>query len=167
LADESSKPHQHRYEKVVTAPTCTTEGYTTYTCACGDTYTADKVAATDHSFGEWKETKAPTYTEQGEEKRECANCDHVETRPIAVLTQPDTQPSDPTEPSTDSTEPDSEPTVPSTEETQPSTNPAETTPDDTGTDNGGSDKTGIIMIVIAVAIVVLGIVVFVVVRKKK
>ena len=42
----------HNYESVVTAPTCTEDGYTTYTCAyCGDTYTeAGEVAA--HNFDE-------------------------------------------------------------------------------------------------------------------
>ena len=41
--------HTHSYESVVTAPTCTEAGYTTYTCACGDTYTADEVAALGHT----------------------------------------------------------------------------------------------------------------------
>ena len=41
--------HQHNYNSVVTAPTCTEAGYTTYTCsACGDTYTADAESATGH-----------------------------------------------------------------------------------------------------------------------
>ena len=31
----------HSYEAVVTAPTYVADGYTTYTCACGDTYQAD------------------------------------------------------------------------------------------------------------------------------
>lgn len=31
--------HVHSYEAVVTAPTCTAAGYTTYTCACSDSYT--------------------------------------------------------------------------------------------------------------------------------
>ena len=38
----------HDHEEVVTAPTCTAAGYTTYTCACGDTYTADEVPALGH-----------------------------------------------------------------------------------------------------------------------
>ena len=39
----------HSYESAVTAPTCTSGGYTTYTCsACGDSYTADEVAALGH-----------------------------------------------------------------------------------------------------------------------
>lgn len=41
-------PHVHSYEADVTAPTCTTAGFTTYTCACGDSYTGDEVAATGH-----------------------------------------------------------------------------------------------------------------------
>ena len=43
-------PHTHSYEAVVTDPTCTAGGYTTYTCNCGDTYTADETATVAHSF---------------------------------------------------------------------------------------------------------------------
>ncbi|MBE6941889.1 MAG: hypothetical protein E7455_06395, partial [Ruminococcaceae bacterium] len=40
----------HSYKAVVTAPTCTAAGYTTYTCAtCGNSYTADNVAALGHT----------------------------------------------------------------------------------------------------------------------
>ena len=41
--------HEHVYEAVVTAPTCTEGGYTTYTCACGDSYTADETEALGHT----------------------------------------------------------------------------------------------------------------------
>ncbi len=41
--------HQHTYTSVVTAPTCTTKGYTTYTCNCSDSYTDDEVEALGHS----------------------------------------------------------------------------------------------------------------------
>ena len=40
----------HSFEAVVTAPTCTEAGYTTYTCACGDSYVADEVAALGHTW---------------------------------------------------------------------------------------------------------------------
>ena len=41
----------HSYEAVVTAPTCTSVGYTTYTCTvCDDTYVADEVATLDHDY---------------------------------------------------------------------------------------------------------------------
>ncbi len=42
----------HDYVGVVTAPTCTEEGYTTYTCSrCHDSYVADRVAPMGHSWG--------------------------------------------------------------------------------------------------------------------
>ena len=36
---------EHTYETTVTAPTCTEQGYTTYTCDCGDSYVGDYVDA--------------------------------------------------------------------------------------------------------------------------
>ena len=44
--------HTHNYEAAVTDPTCTEGGYTTYTCACGDSYTADETEALGHDFAE-------------------------------------------------------------------------------------------------------------------
>ncbi|MGM9663745.1 MAG: leucine-rich repeat protein, partial [Eubacteriales bacterium] len=38
-----------------------------------------------HDFGEWTQTKAPTCTEKGEEKRTCNNCGSSETRDVAAL----------------------------------------------------------------------------------
>ena len=40
----------HTYTSAVTAPTCTQDGYTTYTCTCGDTYTEPGEAKTGHDF---------------------------------------------------------------------------------------------------------------------
>ena len=59
--------HEHEYTAVVTAPTCTEAGYTTYTCSCGDTYVADEVAALGHSAAEAvkENEKAATCTESG------------------------------------------------------------------------------------------------------
>ena len=42
--------HEHEYTAVVTAPTCTEQGFTTHTCTCGDSYIADYVNALDHEF---------------------------------------------------------------------------------------------------------------------
>ena len=40
----------HNYKPTITEPTCTAQGYTTYTCsACGDSYVGDYVDATDHN----------------------------------------------------------------------------------------------------------------------
>ena len=40
----------HDYSAVVTAPTCEKDGYTTYTCACGDSYVDDEVEANGHNY---------------------------------------------------------------------------------------------------------------------
>ncbi len=49
VAEIVEKVCEHNYEAVVTAPTCSAAGYTTYTCdSCGDTYTANEVPAVDH-----------------------------------------------------------------------------------------------------------------------
>lgn len=42
--------HTHDYKAVVTDPTCTADGFTTYTCSiCNDTYKADETTATGHT----------------------------------------------------------------------------------------------------------------------
>ncbi|MBQ5712453.1 MAG: hypothetical protein IIV61_07575, partial [Oscillospiraceae bacterium] len=44
---------EHSYTPVVTAPTCTEDGYTTYTCTdCGDSYVTDQVPAVGHDFSD-------------------------------------------------------------------------------------------------------------------
>ena len=40
--------HEHSYVAVFTGPTCTEQGYTTYTCACGDSYVDDYTDAMNH-----------------------------------------------------------------------------------------------------------------------
>ncbi len=74
----------HSHSAVITAPTCTERGYTTYTCICGDSYVDDYVAATGHTYGQWKQTTAPSCTDEGEERRDCVHCDAFETRKVAV-----------------------------------------------------------------------------------
>ncbi len=45
--------HQHgAASSVVTKPTCTEGGYTTFTCACGETYTGDYTDPTGHNYGQ-------------------------------------------------------------------------------------------------------------------
>jgi hypothetical protein len=47
---EQAPAHEHEYTSNVTAPTCQADGYTTYTCACGDTYTSDNTPKVGHVF---------------------------------------------------------------------------------------------------------------------
>jgi len=42
--------HTCQYEAVITAPTCTEQGYTTYTCVCGDSYVGAPVDALGHTY---------------------------------------------------------------------------------------------------------------------
>ncbi len=77
--------HTHSYTKKVTAPTCTEKGYTTYTCACGDTYKDDETAAKGHSWSDWKTTKEPTEAAEGEAARSCSECTAKETKKLDKL----------------------------------------------------------------------------------
>ena len=66
LTGEKNDVHEHSYTSVVTAPTCTEDGYTTYTCACGDSYIADEIPALGH---EWNGTS-------------CTRCDATRSNPF-------------------------------------------------------------------------------------
>lgn len=159
IADSESKPHQHTYTSTVTPPTCTAEGYTTFNCTCGDSYVDNKVAKTDHNFGQWTQTKAPTATEEGEEKRICADCQHAETRAIAK--QEPAPETDSDSPVTSAPETDSNSPVTSAPETQPA--PA---PESEGETADEGSSTGL-LIGIAVAVVAVGAVVALLLAKKK
>ena len=72
------------------APTCTVDGsydevvYCTV-CEAELSRVMVVVPTPGHSFGEWTVSTAPTCTESGEERRDCANCDHYETKELAAL----------------------------------------------------------------------------------
>ncbi len=83
-------------ETTVTPATCKGNKYVKYTAAVtfdGNTYTAetDPIEIPEsnlgHDFGEWAQSKAPTCTEAGEEKRTCSreNCIAYETRTVEAL----------------------------------------------------------------------------------
>ncbi len=63
----------HTYQTAVTAPTCEEEGYTTYTCACGDTYKGDYVVAAGHAWDGGKVTTEATCSANGEMTFTCGN----------------------------------------------------------------------------------------------
>ncbi len=69
----NSTSHIHSYEAAITEPTCTSKGYTTYTCSeCGNTYTADETEETDHSYE--AVITAPTCTKDGYTAYTCTEC---------------------------------------------------------------------------------------------
>ena len=70
---EVEEDHVHTWEKTSeTAPTCTADGTTTYTCSvCGDTYT-ETTPATGHSYN--SVVTAPTCTDEGYTTHTCSTC---------------------------------------------------------------------------------------------
>ena len=75
--------HTHSYEAEVTKPTCTTGGYTLYTCACGHSYTEDATSATGHTYT--SQVVAPTCEAQGYTIHKCA-CGNTYTDGITAAT---------------------------------------------------------------------------------
>ena len=75
--------HIHQYVATVTAPTCTEGGYTTYTCACGDSYVADETPATGHDYKLVSTTFNSDYTKVTY-TYECANCGDSYTQELDV-----------------------------------------------------------------------------------
>ena len=67
-------PTGHHYDSEVIAPTCTSMGYTVYTCRdCGDTYIGDYTDKAEHDYR--KTVTAPTCTSHGYSTYSCKNCD--------------------------------------------------------------------------------------------
>ena len=60
--EENIPEHSHDYEEIVTAPTCTEDGYTTFTCSCGDTYIDEVVESLGHIYEETHFDGNPGYT---------------------------------------------------------------------------------------------------------
>ena len=78
----------HNYVAVVTEPTCTTDGYTTYTCSiCGKSYIDSIIPALGHDLIIDTEAQKPTCTEGGTtEGKHCMRCDYkVEAETIPAL----------------------------------------------------------------------------------
>ena len=74
--------HEHSYTAVVTDPTCTAKGYTTHTCACGDSYVDTYVDALGHAWDNGTVTKQPTATETGTKTFTCTRCSATKTETI-------------------------------------------------------------------------------------
>ena len=83
--------HTHSYKAVVTAPTCTSKGYTTHTCACGDSYVDTYVDALGHAWDNGKVTKEPTATETGVRTYTCTRCNETKTESIPAVSVDVTQ----------------------------------------------------------------------------
>ena len=78
---EENSARGHSYTEVVTAPTCTAQGYTTHTCVCGDSHVDTYVNALGHSYTNYESDNNATCTENGTETASCDNgCGTKDTR---------------------------------------------------------------------------------------
>lgn len=84
----------HANSKIATennvAPTCEQAGSydnVTYCTACEEELSREKVIidATGHRYGDWTQTVDPTCEELGQDRRDCYNCDHFETKDVDAL----------------------------------------------------------------------------------
>ncbi len=80
---EAQWNHIHNYTETVTEPTCTEQGYTTYTCDCGDSYVSDYVDSTGHAY--IIEEKQANCTESGYKITTCQNCDYREEQDYEAM----------------------------------------------------------------------------------
>ena len=89
--------HEHDYTAAVTDPTCTEQGYTTYTCECGDSYIDDYVDALGHDFSVPVEHVDAICESAGYDVFRCSRCEETDVVDIgalghawsAVVTEPD------------------------------------------------------------------------------
>ena len=66
---------EHVYTETIVDPTCTTDGYTRYTCErCGYAYNGNYVLKYGHTIGEWIIDYEPTCTSSGRKHSECSVC---------------------------------------------------------------------------------------------
>jgi len=76
--------HTHTYtQNITTAPTCTLAGVTTFTCACGNTYT-EEIPLLGHDFKETARIEA-TCENKGEITQTCTRCGEVQTQVTEAL----------------------------------------------------------------------------------
>ncbi len=69
--------HTHNYVAEVVEPTCTQDGYTKYTCRCGESYIADETLSTLHKVGDWETAIEPQVGVEGKKHRKCTVCGEV------------------------------------------------------------------------------------------
>lgn len=96
VEDEEIPPLSEQHECVysgkqviATAAGCETSGILLIYCEdedCGQ-YITQQIPATGHQFGEWKETKKAGFSDDGEQRRVCANCGKEETQVIPKRAQ--------------------------------------------------------------------------------
>lgn len=77
--------HVCTYDIVVTEPTCTAQGYSTYTCICGHTYVDNYTDPNGHNWNSGVVTVQPTETTTGTKLYTCFTCGETREETLGTL----------------------------------------------------------------------------------
>ena len=77
-------PHEHFHVATATLPTCTEQGYFTFTCICGDKYNNYYAPALGHDWD--TQTVAATCEASGYTKTVCLTCDEIQSHQEIIAT---------------------------------------------------------------------------------
>ena len=81
----SSAAHVHNWSRKTVAATCTEQGYTLKSCACGASEKENYVKALGHNWSTWTTVKSATTTETGRQERTCSRCKTTESKTLNKL----------------------------------------------------------------------------------
>ncbi len=76
--------HTHEYSENVVAPTCTSMGYTEYTCSCGHSYRGNYIDTTRHNWDSGVITIEKTCTTDGLKTYTCQDCSATKTEILSA-----------------------------------------------------------------------------------
>ena len=85
IPDEVPPEHVHIFSHEFFPATCTRDGETVYTCACGETFTESGDSALGHDWGAWEVVSPATTEQEGAEISQCTRCGEVQSRAIRKL----------------------------------------------------------------------------------
>ena len=80
----SEQTHTHTYSETIVQPTCTSNGFTIYTCSCEHQYTGNYTKILGHEFTNYLSDNNATCTANGTERAVCnrADCQEVHIRTV-------------------------------------------------------------------------------------
>lgn len=74
--------------EVSVQPDCTTPGIRVKKCSvCKEVVETEEIRANGHDYSEWETFKSATFSEDGESRRYCKNCDYYQTKRIPKLSE--------------------------------------------------------------------------------
>ena len=71
------KKHEHSYTKKITPATCTTAGFTTHSCSCGDKFTSDEIPSLGHTEISLEEKPATCVEDGLTAGVKCSTCNEI------------------------------------------------------------------------------------------